>query len=146
MTDIDGTTPPAAPPSVEDVPLEDGAFVELHSLKREDMNGSTGEVVGFDEGAQRHQVLLDSAPNKTILIKPDNLRRIPLVSSSVKMEAFKKANHVNGKVQTAHQNQDPQFAAILSQAREVLQQCIDTDRLCVVAHACLGQCATMVRD
>ena len=133
----------AAPRSADDLPFEDGSFVELHSLKREEMNGFTGEITGFDETAKRHQLLLDN-DNKTILVKPMNLRRIPLVSQELRNEAFNKGNQINYMVQTAYQNGS--LASILAQVRNGLQECIAKDPCCVMAHACLGQCATMVRD
>ena len=72
------------PPSVEELPLESGSFVELHTLSRQDMNGKTGEVVKFDSSLGRFLVKLDD-DCKTIKVKPITCKRIPLMPMREKM-------------------------------------------------------------
>ena len=110
------------------------------------MNGCTGEAVGVQEDVGRHKIRLDGDSKKTILVKPINLRHIPLAPLSVRQEAESLVIQLNGKVQMAHRRHDPHLSSILKESRSELARCIEMDRCCVMAYAALGQCATMVKN
>jgi len=54
-----------------------GKEVELHGLKKEEMNGLKGLCGGFDPDSNRRIVHVPSMANTTFSIKPENIRLLP---------------------------------------------------------------------
>lgn len=121
------------PPSVEELPLNKGSFVELHSLSREDMNGKSGEILGFDATTNRFMVKLDDPDNKSIKVKQINLRRIPLQPLSVRRSAL-------AKVLEAH------TGGRSLPDEETLREGLSIDRCCVLGHCGLSELAFRRND
>jgi tetratricopeptide (TPR) repeat protein len=134
------------PPSVDELPLQPGSFVVLHSLKATHLNSTTGEVVSdFDETSQRYPVKLDEE-NKTILVKPGNLKRIPLAPLQTRQEAQRLSNKIVLDMQSAYESRAANLMQILSSMQQHLQQILTVDRCCVMGHAALGQLCTMMNN
>lgn len=115
-----------APPAIDDLPLEVGSFVELHSLRRQDLNGLTGEVRSKAE--DRWAVQLDMQDKRKVTVKPENLKRIPLLDLATRRKAFRKA-------------EEGLRSASVS-PRECMRCCLEAirmDRCCVYAYVGLGQ-------
>lgn len=111
------------PPSIEERALEEGSFVELHSLNRHEMNGLTGEVVGHDYNLGRSMVKLDHEESKTIKVKPINCKRIPLQSFGLRRAAHETANEELGEMYECLEKER-------SFDDTKLKQCIEQDRCC----------------
>jgi len=118
------------PEPVEDLPLNKGSFVELYSLSREEMNGKTGEILGFDTKTNRFMVKLDDPETKTIKVKQINLRRIPLQPESVRRSAL-------AKVEEAFNNSNVSGRILPDEG--TLRAALTIDRCCPLAHFGLAE-------
>jgi len=104
--------------------LENGSFVELHALSRQDMNGQTGEIVGYN--GERFLVKLDSDDKTTIKVKPDNCKRIALQPMEIRKQAMELASAALDQ-------------SSISKMKLLCLQSTELDRCCVLAWIGLGQ-------
>lgn len=144
MADTPETDKNPTPPTVDEVPLETGAFVRLHSLNKADLNGFTGEVTGYSDEKERFQIRLDDdnnnssssssekkkKKNATLLVKQINLERIPLEPWDIRQKAN---TQVKNQIAPMARNNPARARKLL--VSEVLK----LDRCCIWAYFLVGQ-------